>query len=133
MSRATRRRVKQVHKWLEDNFVTPYPVKVTWVKKVHAEENEPPAVIKSGHYGECVWESPYVLIRLSSTQCDRVELAIDTLLHEWAHAMVMANARVWSSLEKRGELEAHSNEFWLAYGKLYRAWYDEEGCEFCGD
>lgn len=132
MSDTIKSRVREVRDWLESNFVTPYPVRVKWVRKISGDEGEPESVLESGHYGECLWEYPNTVIRLSVLQCDRVELAIETLLHEWAHAMVMPNARVWSVLEKRGELEPHPDEFWLAYGKLYRAWYDQGGWEFHG-
>lgn len=120
-------RIKQTEVWLNNNFPTPYPVIVKWASKIAAEPKAPKSVKDSGHYGDCSYLNSNIVIRISLKTNRQISVAVETLLHEWAHACVMQNNRVWSRLSEDAQLEEHPNEFWLAYGKIYREFYDYGG------
>jgi len=124
-----RGRIRQMEIWLNKKFPTPYPVIVRWSKKIAADKNDPPPVKKVGYYGECFYMRPNVIIRISSRTNREICIAMDTLMHEWAHAMVMPNDRVWRRMERSGAVQEHPDEFWIAMGRIYRAWHDDGGHE----
>lgn len=120
-------RIKQVEMWLNENFPTPYPVVVKWCPKIAADKHESAAVKRIGYYGECGYSDRTIVIRISSRKNRSIDSALDTLLHEWAHAVTMPNERVWRRLEKAGNVQEHPDEFWLMLGRIYRSWHDEGG------
>jgi hypothetical protein len=122
-------RTRQMEVWLNQYFPTPYPVVVRWTKKIAADKNDSPQIKKVGYYGECAYVKPNAVIRISFRLNREVSIAVETLMHEWAHAVVMPNERVWRKREKVGASQDHPDEFWLAMGRIYRAWYDEGGDE----
>ena len=124
-----KKRLKQMEVWLNQNFPTPYPVVVRWAHKIAADKGAPPRVKAIGYYGDCAYVSPNIVIRISKRTNRDINTALETLMHEWAHACVMQNNRVWSRLSEDEQSEEHPTEFSLAYGKIYREWYDNEGSE----
>lgn len=113
-----KQRVAQVEAWLREHFPTPYPVIVRWSPRIAGD-----------CFGDCYWSSPNVVVRLSGRRCRERAIAIETLLHEWAHAIVMPNERLHRQLKRCGALQEHPDEFWIAYGRIYRLYYDLGGCE----
>jgi hypothetical protein len=116
---------KVLEEWLRENYPTPYPVEVRWSSKIAADRNEPSSVRRRGYFGECYWVEGKTIIRLSKLRLRQVSFVVDTLQHEWAHAMTMPNSRVEKALESRGKNHEHPDEFWLALGRIYRAWWDD--------
>ena len=104
--------------WLNSNHPTPYPVRVRWVKKIAADRGSPPWHVKIGDVGECYWADGKITILLSARLCRTYMVATETLHHEWAHAVVMKNARVHN--HPANTKEEHPDEWALAYGKIYR-------------
>ncbi len=51
---------------------------------------------------------------------DKLDLdsTIDTLIHEWAHALAYDR--------HRAPVDQHDGVFWLAHGEVYRAWHETE-------
>jgi len=80
-----------------------------------------------GHFAECYYEHPIIVIRLSKRKNRDISIALDSLLHEWGHAVTMMNSRMHNRMEKSGLLQDHRDEFWVVFGKIYRAFYDEGG------
>jgi hypothetical protein len=98
----TKQRLKQMEAWLNARFPPPRPVKV----RVEC--------IKDNPYGEC-YESDdgkYIMIRLNKN-INRAD-KLDTLLHEWGHALVSPNID-------------HGPAWGKAYAKVYGAWHDKGG------
>lgn len=121
MARETiKERAAQVERWLREHFPTPYPVVVRWAARIADDA-----------YGECYWDSSIssIVIRLSRRRCRDRDLANSTLMHEWAHAVVMPNDRLYRSLDRRGAVQEHPDEFWLARGRIYRLFHDLDGHE----
>lgn len=129
MAAATvRQRIAQMVTWLEANHPTPYPVEVKWVPKIAAARDDSPAARKAGYVGSCYWDRGKIRIRLSTRLCGRsFGVAYDTLRHEWAHAVVMPNERVYRH-PARNKSE-HPDEWGVAYARIYRGWVDEGGHE----
>jgi len=100
--------VKRMTLWLSCVYPAPFPVRVRWTKDCSPE-----------HLGECVPrpDKGYFDIRLRPGL--GFEIAIETLIHEWAHARTLPG-RV------EGE-HAHSPRFWLDVGEIQRGW-EERGC-----
>ena len=122
-----RERTLQCERWLRANYPTPYPVVVRWVAKVPADPGDPPTSRARGYLGDCYWVRPNTVIRLSRRRCRETWIAVETLMHEWAHAVVMPNDRVWKAQQRHGRCEEHPDEFGLVANRIYRAWYDEGG------
>lgn len=116
-------RALQVYTWLETHWVTPYPCYYKWVDEIYYPGEQ-------GVYGDCGWDprKRSIVIRLSRKICRRREDAIHTLQHEYAHAITTPNWRVYN---KNHHVEDHPDEYWLAYGRIYRAFYDNEGWREC--
>jgi hypothetical protein len=68
-----------------------------------------------GCFGDCQKVGRRFLIRLSRRRCHQRSHAVETLIHEWAHAIS------WH----RGE--GHGGAFWLAYGRIYRRLHEGKG------
>ena len=121
-----RKRLLQMETWLRAHFPTPYPVVVKWVPKIAAGRDEPAYIRRSGHVAECYWHKPNIVIRLS-TPLNRIrQVAVDSLMHEWSHAVTMPNDRMHRLSSYRQE---HPDEWALVYGRIYRNWVDNGGSD----
>ena len=105
MPRRKRDRWHQVANWLRHEFPAPHPV------DLRVENLTLPR--KPIEYGEAGKVGRRFLVRLDPRQTWLNGL--DTLLHEWAHV-----------LSWQAQLH-HGDEWALAYGRLYRAWHEEDG------
>jgi hypothetical protein len=88
---------KRTVEWLRLGFLPDIPVKVRRVKLV-------------GKCGDCSYEQSHFDIRINKADPFRVQL--DTLIHEWAHALSWFTPGV----------EDHSGEWGLAYARIYSAY-----------
>lgn len=107
--------VKATERWLRAAFPAGHSIRVKVLP--HLPETE--AVGGWDYYGVC---DPPVrgrcTIRVSLDQT--VEQARETLMHEWAHALTMIG------LQSAGQ-DYHADGFWVAFGRIYRAFYDGGG------
>ena len=116
MSKTRRGRLHQVAHWLKAEFPAPYPVTVQ-VLRIGPQRRE-----RAGRddKGETVRLGRRIYVRVDSRL--KWGEAIDTLLHEWAHAAS------WTLDAAEQRLPStHPDEFWLMYGRIYRAYYEENG------
>jgi hypothetical protein len=128
-ARTRKGRVRQVERWLNDKFPCAYPVTVKLVPKLPLDKEEQKKAyvdeIHTGGQGECNRRGKRFHIRLSLKACSRVHEIVETLIHEWTHA------RVWryetAERRRKPDSQYHDNEFWLAYGEIWRAYYDGPG------
>ena len=104
-------RIGQIVRWLQARHPTPYPVTVRVVRL--------PLEGRTYSFGDCVWRAKRFYIRVEARHPLAVQ--VDTLLHEWAHAVAHPFAALWSSTPDHGETWA------LAYGRIYRDFHDEGG------
>lgn len=91
--------------WLRREFPTRYPIAIHSVP-IKREANERDA---------CDGDTDFIrgsfIIRINSRKWFNTRM--DTILHEWAHAITWFGA---------GHYEEHPDEWGLAYAKIYRAW-----------
>lgn len=107
--------MKQVEGWLREHFPTAYPVKVSF-PRVN------PRRVKNREWGECYRRGKRMYIRIDSRLTWHI--AMDTLIHEWAHAISLKH----ESLESQRRFGVHDEEWGMNYARIYRAFFDEEGC-----
>lgn len=121
-----RERLRQVEDWLREHFPTPYPVIVRVERMAQSPDD-------TEYDGECYRLGNGIRIRLhkwwkgdgsglSDTEHHHIS---ECLRHEWAHAMTAIPIRMERKL-KQGHSH-HPDEFWLAYGRVYRKWMDGRG------
>ncbi len=94
----TQRKWIRLLAWLRQEFPLRYPVDVR-------------SVALKGAYGETDFKRGSFIIRINMQKW--FPTRVDTILHEWAHAMTWFGA---------GHYEDHSDEWGLAYAKIYRGW-----------
>jgi len=108
MARANRKRerLNQIHRCLCDHYPTPFPTDL----RIRARPG-------CGHdFGGCDMIGRRIAIYLNPRYSRSV--LIDTLFHEYAHALVWPNARV------AGYRPDHSPEWGIRYAELLEAWTD---------
>lgn len=128
-ARTRRDRAYQCEQWLREKFPTAFPVKVVWRKYCSGwDRSELKRMTKReripGIHAWCLKDGPKFTIALSSRVCSTIYESIDVLLHEWAHAVSFKYAK----LEKL-RVSEHDDEFFLTWGRIYRAWNEEGGAE----
>lgn len=64
-------------------------------------------------------EPGVVSILISSKQS--LHEAMETTMHEWAHALIMPWLQEWQN--------DHEDGFWIIFGRMYRRWHDQGGSE----
>ena len=104
MARTRRGRLKQAEAWLRLYF----PPALRTVVRV--------GQIPRGSEGDCSESNNHLLVRVNKNLTWYI--AIETLLHEWAHAVA------WPR-----EAEDHNRAWSDVYGKIYRHWYQDGGAE----
>jgi hypothetical protein len=115
---ATRKgRLRQVRNWLADKFPTPYPVtlRIGPIPREPDSDGDRPA----RSCGDTTRTKRRITIRIS----DKLDWysAIDTLLHEWAHA------RSYPHSTMEDKLEHHGSQWAVTYGEIYMAYHDKRG------
>ncbi len=113
IARNRKQRVTQIAGWLAYHFPCKQNITIQWVKQIPNDYND------RGDYG---YVEPPSTIVLSERACRDRYLAVETLLHEWAH-LLRGRSHGWG----------HDEEFWQIYGHLYRAFYDGGGAEASED
>lgn len=119
MARARTReaRVRQVEAWLREHYPPPQTTRVIWVDRIANDEDEGlrREEYERGDHGVCYrYESGECRILLSRRTLT-ISSAVETLLHEWAHALF-----------KR---PGHHDAFWRRYGMIYRHFFEAGGWE----
>ena len=102
-------RLRQIHRWLKASYPTPYPTKLTLIRGKKRRSDQ----------GWVMLEKRVLVIRIDTKY--PLYCGIDTLLHEYAHAMA------WNHASLDAYIAAHSDEWGLAYAKAYRYFNDEGG------
>ena len=92
---------KKLVRFLKDSFPQDHPVSVRRVKMSKAYD------------GDCELKKKYFLVRINNRLPEHV--AIDTLLHEYAHCVAWNKCMV----------DHHCSEWGKAYSKIYRAFLKE--------
>lgn len=106
-----------LEEWLMRHFPTPYPVNVKYLPNMKYEGQKV--------LGLCWRRGKKIHIRVR--RAGRKGDVVETLLHEWAHAHTMRHDRLENV---RARLDRfHDDEFFLAYGRMYRRLYDGDGWE----
>lgn len=107
--RAKGERIRQIYSWLKFVYPTPYPtkLKLTRGKKRRSDQGY---VMLKGRNLVIYIDTKYPL-----------HACIDTMLHEYAHAVA------WKHASMDAYISAHSDEWGLAYAKIYRNFNDEGG------
>lgn len=109
-----RRYLRSMAAWLRKEFPPKRPV-VLHFRRAYDHERKS----YTSMFGYCSWSSKkkrWVIV--ISEGIMSLQLGIDTLMHEWAHALAP------------GDIDtAHHDSWSRAYGRIYRAFYDgdEEG------
>jgi len=119
IARTRKTRCKQIEAWLNAEYPPAYPVTVKWVQHIPygRTEEATAAERRIGDSGDCWIGNQQIEIRLSLRALPTIVEAGETLRHEWAHALdVMGGA-----LEKH-RLDDHQDEYWLKFGRIFRAW-----------
>ena len=124
MARNVEERALQVLRWCESRWPTPYPVKLHWRKELldkseKYKKDQP-------YHAETFLDTGVIRIYLSRKLCRHYTVAVDTILHEYAHARDWRHARVERG--KRGEgRKIHGPEWGLFYAEHVDAFYDQDG------
>lgn len=118
-------RVDQALQWAQKEFPTAYPVRVEWRAKLPIKPGKGVTVedVRSGYWAETVRRRRTFVILMSRRRLRQYEVAIDTFLHEYAHAMT------WGPAVLETRAEPHRGAWPIAYGDLYASWTDDHGWE----
>jgi hypothetical protein len=113
MSKTRRGRLRQVERWLNKYYPTPRP---TFVRVIDFKRKR----TEGGCY---IWAETErmknkIYIRIHSKL--PWNIAVETLLHEWAHAVTWPLATVEHTV-------SHNTEWAVTYGKIYEDFYDRYG------
>ena len=110
-------RLRQIRNWLADKFPTPYPVtlRIGPLPREDTRNEDRP----SHSCGDTTRTKRRITIRVS----DKLDWysAIDTLLHEWAHA------RTYPHSTMEDKIAHHGSQWAVVYGEIYAAYHDDYG------
>jgi hypothetical protein len=104
-----RRRLRKIHKWLEENFPGEVPIRLL-VEKMPKSEKDCVGVYYPPEDGR----SAFIRISKDQTRTEKIY----TLLHEWAHYRL--DPLAISADRNHG---GHVNAFYLEYGRIERAYF----------
>ena len=109
-------RMVQLVQWLSVEYPFGRKVLVRWRSRLGTAGDE---------YGITYRVGKRIEIYLSRYKCRRYSDAIDTIIHEWVHAMhwPMANA------EYIPEHRHHPPAFWAQYGEIIDRWSHQGGAD----
>ena len=102
-------RLKQIHCWLKASYPTPYPTRLKLIR----------GKMRRSDQGWVTLSGRFLVVRIDIKY--PLYSCIDTLLHEYAHAMA------WGHASLDPYVAIHSDEWGLAYAKSYRNFNDEGG------
>lgn len=119
MPRARNRfeRCRQVLRWLESEYPCGRKISIRWHPELRDKTGEWDAhTVRNGRALE---------IHMSSRKCPTWTTAVDTLIHEYAHALLWGV----SQQESSDESTHHPPEFWAAYGRISDRFHHDHGAE----
>jgi len=108
-------RLKQIYRWLDDKYPTPYPTKLKLVRGSKPRSD-------SGY----VMLSKRKLIVYIDVKYP-LHFCIDTLLHEYGHAIS------WRHVSMDAYIPDHSDEWGVCFARIYRDFVDEGGDKESGN
>lgn len=128
-ARTIRGRVEQCRRWLTKNYPPAFPVTVKWQKYCAGFEPFERKLMpkREWNYGIRGWttlEKKRFIVMLSSRRLRNRQDACEVLMHEWSHTLVEKFAKLESK-----RLSTHDDEFFLQWGRIYRAWNEKGGAE----
>jgi|TARA_E500000318_G_C3463561_1_gene173650 hypothetical protein len=108
-------RCAQVLEWMKDVRPCGREVKLSFVTCNSKEEKD--------LYGYVTRSGRSLRISINTKKCNRMDVTIDTLIHEYAHC------RMWglAKSECSGKIDDHGPEFWAEYGVIYNLFHYEDG------
>ena len=110
-------RLEQVLRWLIAEYPPPFPVKLVFSKLTDSMAE---CYELDGDRRRCI----YIALDPRRRLADQIQ----DLLHEYAHALT------WPVTERQFDMQdEHPPTFWAAYGEVYTAFYDKDGCLFSSD
>jgi len=120
-AKTVEKRVAQILAYLESKYAAGYPVELKW-RKILIDPDEPVKCRKE-YAAETYLESGKIIILMSRKRNRTYDYAIDTIIHEYAHARDWRHARI----EGREDRKIHGPEWALYYGEMYTDIHDEDG------
>lgn len=67
----------------------------------------------------CIEEDTPDRITIYVSAAQTIREAMETTMHEWAHALIMPWLNEWQN--------DHEDGYWIVYGRMYRRWHDQGG------
>ena len=119
-------RLLQIVQWLKKEFPTSHPVTFRFAKKIAASADATPMQKRTGNWGEASLVGRKIIVRIVVRKGVLRSQSIETLLHEWAHAVTFKSAKLEA---QRPDLGYHDKEWALKFGQIYRKFIDEGGAE----
>ncbi|MEE8384488.1 MAG: hypothetical protein V3S01_01040 [Dehalococcoidia bacterium] len=111
LPKSSRDRLRQIHRWLKAGFKTGLQTKLQFRKLTWKEQ------------GSCEQKGRVLVITINTATPTRWQ-GIDTLIHEYAHAMS------WKHVNVENERDLKHDEAWgVEYARLYTWFYDLGGAE----
>jgi hypothetical protein len=117
-------RCRQVLRWLAHEWPTPYPVVIRWVDEIKEKDETMPGGY-SWSYGDTERVGKKLVIRMSRKHLRDYSLAIDILIHEYAHARDTKHVRLENQLDR----PHHGPEWGLYFAEMYSSFRDGSGWE----
>lgn len=115
-------RINQVFNWLKDNFTTPYPVMLVFPSELI--DSSISDSWERSYYAEIKMVDRNLVIYMSKKKCFKNwDTALETLLHEYAHALD------WRSSRIQNDRRHHGPEWGLYFAMLYEQFYDLGGSD----
>lgn len=114
-----RDRLHQIHNWLKAEFPLGRATSLLRVEII--KDEEPNARGKREHLDGRCYKTGRAEFLIQVSPKLKWSWAIETLLHEYAHAMT------WPAAHREGYADEHPDEWGLAYARLYRAFTDDGG------
>ena len=125
-------RCKQILNWLQDARPCGRSVRLIWVTWTSKDRRE--CFAETNRCGN------ELVISLNRPRCRTYSIAIETLLHEYAHCGTWGMAKTESThfekSEAQAELDMHDSTYWSEYGCVYNmfhyldGWRDSKQYEF---
>ena len=108
-------RCRQVLEWMQHVRPCGRNVKLCFVSYSSDENKE--------LYGQVLRVGRNLRIYLNTKKCNRIDVSLDTLIHEYAHCRMWGLARS----ECSSKIDDHGPEFWAEYGVIYNLLHYEDG------